>query len=546
MRKKKTKDRPRGSKRTRRHAPHPKVVAKAGRTKATKRRRQPSEKQRMKRKVTAALAEINIELFRTRAPREAYASIRMEDHFETYPIDSAEFKDWAWQYIYVTLGEIPKPSVLTDVILHMKCEALFGVKVKGTKARKITEHPVFHRIAEVGGNIYLDLCDPGWQVIEITPTGWSVAKNPPVRFTRSPTSRALPLPVLGGNLHDIFQFVNITRRDHQVLFLSWLVGATQTRTEYPILMANGSQGSAKTTACRIAAALIDPADPQLVGEYKSGRDLMVASKYSHVMAVDNVSEITDRMSDAFCRLSTGSAGTMERQLYTNNKISAISAKRPLLLNGITQTATRGDILDRMVALRLEAVTYRPGIFQEFEAARPALLGALLTVVSAALRNWRGVKIENPPRMVDFATWVVAAERELGFTEGEFLKAYRANRQDLSDVTLEFSPIGHPLMRLIDANNHGNPAGSWQGSIKDLFRELGSSHDPGWPKNEKAVAGELHRIEANLSAAGYAVKWLGKDSVTRRRIVLIEKKKKKKHAPLNAPPTASLPEMTSRT
>jgi hypothetical protein len=128
-------------------------------------------------------------------------------------------------------------------------------------------------------------------------------------------------------------------------------------------------------------------------------------------------------------------------------------------------------------------------------------------------------------MADFATWAMACSRELGFTGDEFLRAYAANRQAASDATLEFSAIGHPIMALVDAG------GFWQGSIKELLVALNAKsdeldrRDPNWPKGEKALANALNRIDTNLAGIGYGVRWLKKDSRTRRRIVRIEKKAK---------------------
>jgi hypothetical protein len=471
----------------------------------------------------------DLELFKTPSG-VVHVTVRVPQHFETYPLESSEFRDLLAHAIYLSMGLMPTDTLLKRTIRQMKGEALFGSHV--------VERSIFHRIAEVGGNLYLDLCDSEWRVIEITPTGWWLAKNPAVRFMRSSTSRPLPVPQSGGNLEDVFKFVHITRREHRILFLSWLVGALQIRAGYPILMLTGSQGAAKTTTCRIAAALVDPAEPQLVSGYATERDLLVDATHSHVIGIDNVSEIDDRLSDGLCRLAVGS-GMRRRKLYSDSGLFAVTVKKPLLLNGITQTATRGDLLDRMITLRLEPIPdserrEETKLLAAFRTAQPALLGALLTAVSAALGKRPRLSMANLPRMADFAAWVMACERELGFLDGEFLKAYAANRQELSDATLEFSAIGHPIIALVDAAGDSfrtDVPRFWQGSIKDLLAKLNASaddqdrRDPAWPRGEKALASALSRIDANLHSAGYDVRWLKRDSRTRRRIVRIDRQSK---------------------
>jgi putative DNA primase/helicase len=466
----------------------------------------------------------NLELFRT-PNRVAYATVKVNQQFETYPLESDEFKDLLSHAIYSSMGLMPTDALLKNATRQLRGEALYG--------KNPVERVIFHRIAEAGGNLYLDLCDREWRVVEITPTGWQVAKDAPVRFVRSSVSRPLPELTPGGNLNEIFSFVHITRRVHRVLFLSWLVGALQTQAAYPILILCGSQGAAKTTACRIATGLIDPAEPQLVSGYSSERDLLVDATHSHVIGIDNVSEIDDRLSDALCRLATGS-GMRRRKLYSDSNLFAVTVKKPVTMNAITQTATRGDLLDRMITLRLDPIPEgerreEAKLLAEFKDRRPALLGALLTAVSAALRRHSQLDVVNLhlPRMADFSTWVIACERELGFTDGEFLKAYTRNRQEASDATLEFSTIGLPIIRLVDAGG-----GSWEGSVKKLFADLNAKaddpdrRDPEWPKSEKALASALNRIDANLHAIGYGVRWLRRDSRTRRRIVRIEGKSRR--------------------
>ena len=115
----------------------------------------------------------DLELFKTPS-RVAYVTVRVQQHFETYPLESSEFKDLLAHAIYLSLGLMPTDTLLKRTIRQMKGEALFGPD--------IVERPVFHRIAEVGGNLYLDLCDSPWRVVEITPTGWWLAKDAPVRF----------------------------------------------------------------------------------------------------------------------------------------------------------------------------------------------------------------------------------------------------------------------------------------------------------------------------------------------------------------------------
>jgi hypothetical protein len=58
--------------------------------------------------------------------------------------------------------------------------------------------PIYVRVAEHDGRIYLDLADNHWRAVEIGLDGWHVISCPPVRFRRAAGMLPLPLPVKGG------------------------------------------------------------------------------------------------------------------------------------------------------------------------------------------------------------------------------------------------------------------------------------------------------------------------------------------------------------
>jgi hypothetical protein len=65
------------------------------------------------------------------------------------------------------------------------------------------------RVAEHAGHIYVDVGDASWCAVKVTADGWEVVKPPPVRFQRSPGTRALPMPERGGSIQALRSFCNI-------------------------------------------------------------------------------------------------------------------------------------------------------------------------------------------------------------------------------------------------------------------------------------------------------------------------------------------------
>ena len=84
-------------------------------------------------------------------------------------------------------------------------------------------------------------------------------------------------------------------------------------------------------------------------------------------------------------------------------------------------------------------------WEEFEAARPSILGALCDATSAALANWEAVELTSTPRMADFVRWVAAAAPSFGLSTDDILGAYERNRQAGVSDMLASDIVAHVLL-----------------------------------------------------------------------------------------------------
>jgi hypothetical protein len=135
---------------------------------------------------------------------------------------------------------------------------------------------------------------------------------------------------------------------------------------------------------------------------KNERDLAIAAANAWVLAFHNLSGIRDQLSDALCRLATG-GGFATRQLYTDDEEIIFIAKRPIILNGIDDIATRGDLQERSLLVSLPSIpeerrVKEAAFWADFEAARPRIFGTLLDGVGAVLRDAGSVRLERKLRM----------------------------------------------------------------------------------------------------------------------------------------------------
>jgi hypothetical protein len=251
------------------------------------------------------------------------------------------------------------------------------------------------------------------------------------------------------------------------------------------------------------------------------RDVMIAATNGWMVSLDNVSHIPVWLSDALCRLATG-GGFATRELYTDCEEALFEAQRPVILNGIEELATRGDLLDRSLALYLPAVSENKRkvereFWREFTSAQPPILGALLDVVSAALLRLPNTRLQSLPRLADFAVWATACEPALGWPKGAFMRAYVQNQFSANGLALEASPITEPVQALVRN-------GGFEGTASDLVEALTPHADEsarrqrGWPANGRILSNTLRRLAPNLRNCGIEVTF--SRSPDRRRLRLI--------------------------
>lgn len=346
----------------------------------------------------------NLTLFHT-SDGQAYATGVMEGRRDTWPIFGKPFRLSLIRQ-YVQEQKKSPAQALQEVLQVLEAQAFAA-----------SERSVFYRVASSGAEIYLDLADEARRVAVITSDNWRLVQDLSVSFVRSGKGIALPPPVIGGTLVPLRRVLNLRTEEDWQLLVGWLLGACCPSGPYPILILQGEQGTAKSTVAKILKYLIDPSSALIRTIPRNEQDLMIAARYEHVLAFDNLSGMQPWFSDALCRLATGGAFAT-RELYSNADEIILQAQRPVILNGIDDLATRHDLIDRAIVLTLSpspesARRQEQEIWKEVTAIRPSILGALLSAMQSAMAHRGRVVLPALPRMADFAAWVTAAEPGLG-------------------------------------------------------------------------------------------------------------------------------------
>ncbi|MCH7596860.1 MAG: toprim domain-containing protein [Planctomycetes bacterium] len=443
----------------------------------------------------------------------AFALVREGGVARTLPVRSRDYGLLLGRRFYRATGSGLPTTAKTEAIATLEGLAIFDGP----------EELVFVRIGEYEGKVVLDLCDERWRVVVIGKDGWEVVNESPIRFRRTRGMLALPAPVPGGLINDLRPFINVRTDNDFVVVCAFILGCLNPCGPFMILLVNGEPGSAKSTLCRLIRALIDPNKAPLRSEPKDNRDLAIAANNAWMIGLDNMSRVSERMSNALCRLATG-GGFATRELYTDADEMIFDGKRPVMINGIGDIADRSDLIDRAVRLTLPTIPEHQrrterAIWSAFEGQRPAILGAFLDAVSVALRNQDAVRFTRLPRMADSASWVVAAETACPWAPGSFIAALDDQRRDADEFVIEASPLANAVKERVEQH------GEIEGTASEILGLLSADQDekilkhPDWPKRAPAFGTKLREVAPNLRRLGIEVQF---DRNAGRRTITIRK------------------------
>jgi len=378
--------------------------------------------------------------------------------------------------------------------------------------------PVYLRVAPHGDGIVLDLGTPDGRCIIAGPSGWRPQGRSPVLFRRTALTLALPDPVRGGTLDPLRELLNVSEATFRLL-AGWLLAALLPLIPHPILALLGEQGTAKSSAARLLAGLIDPSPAPLRSPPRDIRQWAVTASAGWTVCIDNVSSIPDWLSDSLCKAVTGD-GIVDRALYTDDDVVVLAFRRVIALTSIDAGELRGDLGDRLLPAELDRIPDAKRRTDEeigaaYGAARPQLLGALLTLLCKSLAALPAVELASMPRMADFARLLAALDQVAGW---DALATYEATAADIAETVVESDLFAEAVRELVTA---ASSDAIWEGTASALREQITPAKPPKWwPRNARAASGRLHRCAPSLRRVGVEVTFT-RQSGSGARIITIE-------------------------
>jgi hypothetical protein len=471
-----------------------------------------------------------------------YAAIKVDDHVETIPVGSTRFEDWvgaAYYYYKKDSADSNNSSSSHSVLSKEEINKIQSVlRYEASTDNNAQDSSKNHQqnirtlhlrvaafvdtdVADLSQNvIYYDLCNTNWDIIKITSHGWDILKHDQqnILFKRYPIMNAQVLPSKDYPDDIMEQLMKLTNlyndEDNKLLAKVYIVSLfLLANLPKPIMIPHGTHGSGKSTFQEFVKRIVDPCAALTTAFPNKLEELVQELSHSYVVFFDNVSEVSQITSDQLCRAVTGS-GFVKRGLYTNDEDIIYNMKRAVGYNGINITATRPDLLDRILNLQLKPIDRRHRLRlkylqKEFEKILPPLLGYIFDVLVKVLNRIGEVKLDELPRMADFAELGELISRCLGYPDGKFTEVYNRNISFTNEEAIEANPVATAISVLMSTQ------ATWAGKTEDLRLKLnelvskkkelsGIFSAKGWPRTPRALSERLNEVTPNLKEIGIII------------------------------------------
>lgn len=459
--------------------------------------------------------------------REPHARILVSGHWETCRVKSKNFRRWCCNLFWKQEKKTPNSNALSSAL-----NTLEGMATYEGQQIRLENRMVWHE-----GALWYDLSNEVWEAVRITEEGWEIVPTPPILFQRFTHQAPQMHPVRGGDIRGLLHFTRLAKEEQKLLLLVYAVSCFIPGFPHPVPILYGDQGAAKTTTAKVLRSLIDPSTVGVLSMSNTSTELAQTLSHHYCSFFDNLSSITDWASDALCRAVTGE-GFSKRELYSDDDDFIYTFQRCVGMNGINIVATKPDLLDRSILLKLERIPKaerkaEQAFWEEFNAALPSILGGVLDTLSASLRLRGSIALPEVPRMADFALWGCAIAQALGATQEEFLRVYGANINEQHEEAISESAVATAVMLLMEDRNEwtGSPSSLLEAMEQVAEKEKISTKGKEWPKAPQSLTRRLKEAKTNLAEVGIQIETdRGSGG---RRIITIRK------APRNTDTTVTL-------
>ncbi len=453
--------------------------------------------------IIVELANKNIKLFFRDQYGATYAQITLSDHNEIVSLESSKFRRYLAKLFYDNCDrKVINSDALNNSIQILQAKAEFESPVIQLSLRVTTSSDK--------SVIYYDLTDEKRRYVEIRKDGWNIVNDAQVLFSQfNQMPQVEPKKNVDEKIFDKFlNLTNVKDEQNRLLLKVYIVSMFIPEIAHPILLLHGEKGSAKSTLQTLIKLLVDPSKPSLLTIQNDKNEFIQQLAHNYVTFYDNVNHNPTWLSDEACKAVTG-IGHTKRKLYTNDEDIVYEYKRCLSFNGINISMTEPDALDRSIMIELQRIRkelrqVESCIYEEFEKLKPELLGYIFDTLSKSIQIKETIKLQDLPRMAEFALWGEAIARALNYEPLRFINAYYENIGRQNIEALEANQLGQALIKLFDELGDSHQT-EWYSSTAECLVKLNeiagknnmNTDSRSWPKSTNSFSRSINRIRSNL-------------------------------------------------
>ncbi len=452
---------------------------------------------------------------------------------KTCTVGSGQYRQRIYRFYGKAYQKDLSPNVLTQIIEFLALYAAYDCPMK----------ELHLRVANIDNKLYYDLSNNNYEVIKISPKGWKLLSSSKALFKRFNNQKAQITPLKGGDVEDLLDFVNISK--NRLLFIVYLVSCFIPDIQHPILILFGEPGQGKSTVSRVLKDLIDPCTYDLLSFSDQDDDFFIGLEENHLIAYDNMTQISSRQSDNLCKIVTG-ISILKRKKYTDKDSIVLHFRKCLILNSIENYAIKSDLLSRSLMFEVKSrkgITNIPNneLMKNFEKAKPYILGAIFDLISKSLKIIDGVDIQKILtdleckenfRMSEFVKWGYAIAEAFDGKGEDFIKQYLENISLQTDETVDSNTLLLSIKKFMDQRKNK----VWEGRPGDLLPQLKqisiaesyNVHSKTLPKTSSALTKKLNANKSILKKIGILYKHEGRIShgaqIILKKIKVKERKK----------------------
>ena len=429
-----------------------------------------------------------------------YVGFRQTDadgntYYRNCDINSEEFNMSLSVMLYNQTGVLP------DV-----AEARTLLKLKAYESGE--KYELHKRICNMGSEIWYMLDEQSIAVISPEYEEPYIAVMPEKTFITCQGMKNQVMPDFDARAEDLEELIiknfHFTKKSDRILFTLYLCCCffgVDAIHEMPVLALAAEKGSSKSVTLRRLQAIVDPHTMDLTTIPKNREEIAIRLDKALVSCFDNLSYLSQDVSDLFCQSATGGTFT-KRELYTNTGEIALNIKGIVAINGTSLVATASDLLERCIILNLKKL--KPSelkseqeLQEVFDEELPRILGAIMDCVRQVLGGEFDIQTDYKTRMTHFSTTAVKCGIVLGYKEEDIVEILKANQRHVNEQALEENLVAQAVMLYMDGRKEARMSVTdFYGALKDKLAEKNISTGK-FPEKPNGLSRKLNEIRSNL-------------------------------------------------